>query len=382
MYQYPVPRTQHPATLNKNDAFDLMRCFLVLCLFFRFFSPVSSQSPDSNNHYFIGIQSHYGFIIPHTEAIEPVSHTNPYGFEISLNNLKTSYESWSTFARYNISGVQLSYFNFQNPDIVGSAYLLTVFTEPVIRSGERYIFSIKGGAGFSYHTKIYHDTDNQLNRFFSTRLSYPLYLSARFKYKISPGTFLTLSGTYNHISNGAQRIPNYGMNFPTVSLGLERFAGDIPKLDDLYAPLRNKKESGRYLVLQTLMGYKVVYGVDTWTYGFSSRYTWQLRTRYALNAGAELIVDGGVKKMIEIEGLDKDNKRIAVIGGQDFLLGKAVFTQYLGVYLYSPYKAKHPVYQKYELSYKILPKIMVGVFLKAHTSDAELFGFSADYILD
>lgn len=358
-----------------------MRYFLALYLLIILSFPVSSQTSDSTNHYFIGIQSHYGFIIPHTEAIEPVSHTNPYGFEISMNNLKTSYESWSTFALYNISGVQFSYFNFQNPDILGSAYLLTVFTEPILKSGDKYIFSIKGGAGFSYHTRIYHDTDNQLNRFFSTRLSYPLYLSARFKYRISQKTFLTLSGTYNHISNGAQRIPNYGMNFPTVTVGLERFGREIPKLDDHYAPLPGKKESGRYLVLQALMGYKVVYGVDTWSFGISTRYTWQLRTRYALNAGAELIVDRGVKKMIEIEGLDLDNKRVAITGGQDFLLGKAVFTQYLGVYVYSPYKAKHPVYQKYELSYKILPSLMAGVYLKAHTSDAELFGFSVNYLI-
>jgi hypothetical protein len=171
------------------------------------------------------------------------------------------------------------------------------------------------------------------------------------------------------------------MNFPTITIGLERFAFDIPKLDDLYSPLRNKKESGRSILLQVLTGYKEVWGVDTWTYGFSARYIWQLRTRYALNAGAELIVDGGVKKRIEVDGLDIDNKRVAITGGQDFLLGKAVFTQYLGVYVYSPYKAKHPVYQKYELSYKILPSVMVGVYLKAHTSDAELFGFSANYLI-
>jgi len=338
-----------------------MRYLLGLCLVFRFCLPVNAHTPDSTNHFFIGIQSHYGFIIPHTQAIEPVSHTNPYGFEISLNNLKTSYSSWSTFARYNISGVQLSYFNFQNPDIVGSAYLLTVYTEPVLRSGKKFILSLKGGAGFSYQTKIYNDIENQLNKFFSTRLSYPLYLSARFKYMITSRTFLTLSGTYNHISNGAQRIPNYGMNFPTLTIGLERFASDIPKLDERYKPLRNNKVSERYVVIQSLFGYKVVYGVDTWTYGFSTRYTWQIRTRYALNAGAELITDGGVKKMIEIEGMDKDNKRIAITGGQDFLLGKAVFTQYLGIYVYSPYKAKHPVYQKYELSYKILPQVMASI---------------------
>jgi hypothetical protein len=243
------------------------------------------------------------------------------------------------------------------------------------------MFSVKGGAGFSYHTKIYHDPDNQLNKFFSTRLSFPLYLSARIKYRLNSNLFLTLSGNYNHISNGAMRIPNYGMNFPTVSAGLEYFNKKIPELNDHFSPLRNKKESGRYLVIQALTGYKVVYGVDTWTFGLSTRYTWQIRTRYALNAGAEFIDDKGVKKMIEISEVEVDNKRFAITGGQDFLLGRAVFTQYLGIYVYSPYKAKHPVYQKYELSYKILPDIMLGVYLKAHTSDAELFGFSMNYLI-
>jgi len=358
-----------------------MKYFLALYSFFLVFLTVNAQTTDSTNHYSFGIQAHYGFIIPHSAAIASISKTKPYGFEISFNNLKTSYDSWGIFNRFNTSGIQFNYFNFQNTEILGSAYLLTVFTEPVLCQGDRFRFSIKGGAGASYHTEIFRYGENEVNRFFSTRISYPLYLSARIKYKISNNTYLTLSGVYNHISNGAMRIPNYGMNFPTVSAGLEYFVREIPKLDILYSPMRNKKEQGRYVILQVLTGYKAVWGVDTWTYGFTARYSWQLRTRYALNAGTELIVDGGVKKRIEIDGLDLDNKRFAITGGQDFLLGKAVFTQYLGVYVYSPYKAKHPVYQKYELSYKILPQIMVGVYLKAHTSDAELFGFSANYIL-
>jgi hypothetical protein len=358
-----------------------MRYSIALFLLIKYSFLVNSQAPDSTNHYSIGIQAHYGFIIPHSAAIAPVSKTNPYSFEISLNNLKTSYESWSVFNRYNISGIQFNYFNFQNPEILGSAYLLTVFTEPVLSYGNRFRFSVKGGAGLSYHTKIFKFEKNELNKFFSTSISFPLYLSARIKYSINESANLILSGTYNHISNGAMRIPNYGMNFPTVAAGLEYFPKKNPHLDRSVTPQLIKKVSGRYLLVQVLSGYKVVWGVDTYSFGVSTRYTWQLRARYALNAGAELIFDGGVKKYLEIHGLNLDYKRFAITGGQDFLLGKAVFTQYLGVYVYSPYKAKHPVYQKYELSYKILPSFMVGVYLKAHTSDAELFGFSLNYML-
>lgn len=340
-----------------------------------------SQTGDTTTYYFEGFHAHYGFIIPHTEKVEPVSHTRPYGIEISLNRLRTSYESWKVFNHYNISGVQLSYFNFQNPGIVGSAFALTIFTEPILSKGEKWLFSIKAGTGLSYQTRLYDPDKNPLNTFFSTRISFPLYLMARFKYRLNGNFYLTLSGSYNHISNGAINIPNCGINFPTLLFGIEHFQKPLPKLENVYKPSRNKNISNRYLIIQTLTGYKIVYGERVYAAGLHSRFTWQIRTHYSLNAGAEIILDGGVRRMIEIENRKLDYKRAAITAGQDLLFGKVSFTQYVGYYVYTPYKARNSIYQKYELSYRIHPEIMVGVFLKAHSSDAELAGLTLSYII-
>lgn len=341
--------------------------------------PVHAQERKST--FFIGTQAHYGFIIAHTQKIEAVSHTRPYGAELNLNWLHTSFESWKVFHTYSTSGIQIAYYNYQNPEIVGSSYALTAYTEPILKRSGKFIFSARGGGGISWQTKIYDYEYNTLNRFFSTRISFPLHLSARMKYVLSDNILLTLSANYNHISNGAMRLPNMGINFPTASAGLEYFPKKIPLLNDGYLPEKNVPVRDRYILVQAITGYKVVYGEPTWSWGVSSRLTQQLRTFYALNAGAELILDKGVKKMIEIEDRNSDYKRFALTAGQDFFLGRIVFSQYLGIYLYSPYKAKAPVYQKYELSYRIIPDVLAGVYLKAHTSDAELFGFSLNCIL-
>lgn len=175
------------------------------------------------------------------------------------------------------------------------------------------------------------------------------------------------------------KVPNMGINFPTVSAGLEYFPGAFPALDQAYVPDRKSPQGNSYLMFQIITGYKNVYSEDTWSWGVSSRFIRQLRTFYGLNAGAELIMDKGEKRMIGIEDKDVDYKRFAVTAGQDFYLGRVVFSQYLGFYLYSPYKAEAPVYQKYELSYGISPGVLFGVFLKAHAADAELFGFAVNY---
>jgi hypothetical protein len=355
--------------------------FSVLLIFFRSLS-LCSQNADTVNHFFTGFQAQYGFIIPHTSKVEPVSHTRPFGFELSFNRINTSEENWKKLNRYNISGIQIGYFNFQNPDILGSAFVCTIFTEPVISSGKKWIFSIKAGTGVSWQTRIYDSEKNPLNTFFSTRISFPLYLMTRVRYRFNENSCLTLSGSFNHISNGAVKVPNYGMNFPTILVGIEHFKKPVPRLARIYSADRIKKLSDQYLVIQTLAGYKSVYGEPVYAFGLHSRYTWRFRSHYALNAGAEVILDEGVKRLIKIENLELDYKRAAITAGQDFLFGRVVFTQYLGYYIYSPFKAKSKVYQKYELSWRILPEFMAGVYLRAHTSEAELAGLTFSYILN
>jgi len=57
-------------------------------------------TPDTIPAKYIGARINYGFIIPHSAAIEAISHTKPYGFEISYNTLHTSFTKWKVFNAY------------------------------------------------------------------------------------------------------------------------------------------------------------------------------------------------------------------------------------------------------------------------------------------
>jgi hypothetical protein len=338
---------------------------------------IYSQNRDA---FSIGIQSQYGFILAHSDKIKSVSHTKPYGFELTFSKLHGNFESWKVFRRYNASGIQLSYFDFQNRDVIGQSYLISIFTEPIISWHNKFIFSVKAGGGLSYQTKLYDYYTDSLNRFFSTRISFPLYISLRAKYHISPQLLLTLSANYNHISNGAMKVPNLGINYPTAGVGLEYYFRPMPDFTKSFETETDTRKSAQYLTLQGITGFRWVYGEFTRATGVSVRYVRQLRTFYAFSAGAELIADGGVRKVIEIEEEKQvDYKRFALTAGQNFMLGKITFSQNLGFYLYSPYKAKNFFYEKYELLYSFSSAISAGMCVKSHAIDAELMGFAVNY---
>jgi len=348
---------------------------------------VCYSQTDSLNFPFYGFNAHYGYIIPHTKIVKPISGTNPYGFLFDLGQLHTSYNSWKIFNTYWTSGFQTGYFSFNNPEILGGSFIFTGFAEPILAFGKRYIFSVRGGVGLSYHTKFYNKNDNPQNLFFSTRISFPLYVSTRFKFKISPSLYLTLSGFYNHISNGGIKQPNYGMNFPTLSAGLEYYKNPLPLIKKKYIADNKIEEPGIYFLIGAISSYKVVDATEifpekgTISWGIYVRAVKKLRPFYSLNTGVELIADNAIKEVIRREETGIDHKRFAVTAGQDFHMGKVVFTQYLGFYVYAPYKARQSVYQKYELVYKINNNLIAGVFMKAHTSNAELMGITASWTI-
>lgn len=354
-------------------------------VFFLFAQSDIIAKTDTIPHLLTGLQFHYGFIIPHSESIRNVSYTNPYGIELSRRNFRTSFKDWQVFNAYWISGVEVSYFNFQNPEILGYAFAVSAFAEPVISHRKRFFFTIKGGGGLSYHSLIYDPVDNPLNMFFSSKISFPIYVSIRFKYRIGDKTFLTLSGSYNHISNGGYKQPNKGMNFPTLAIGLEHSKKMPPVLDDKYSLYPKIQRPGISLQIQALTTLRII-GQEgghpqktCFVYGLSTRLSVQFGPIYSINAGAELIGDGYIKETLKRDQTDLDYKRFALTLGQDFSFGRVTFTQYFGFYIYSPFKAINPIYQKYELAYNVFNNFSLGVYLKAHAQVAESMGFIINY---
>jgi len=358
---------------------------------FRFFSVVllfttiicCRAESDTTRHIFLGVHGQYGFILPHSVVIEPVSHSNPRGILFDLGFMNKSYNSWKVFNTWWSSGVQAGYYSFDNPDTLGGAYVITGFAEPILLSRNRFMISVRAGIGMSYHTKIYDASTNPLNQFFCTKISFPVYAALRFKYRIFPHSYLMLSGFYNHISNGGVKQPNYGMNYPTVSLGIEYYKPALT-LNRIYSSDTRVSDSRVHLMTGILTAYKVVDRTEVYpekgtiSYGFYARGIKMLKTWYSLNIGAEMIEDNAIREMVKREGSGLDHKRVAITAGQDFHFGRVIFTQYLGFYVYCPYKAKNTAYQKYELFYRFNRNVSAGFFMKAHTSEAELMGMAVN----
>jgi hypothetical protein len=96
----------------------------------------------------------------------------------------------------------------------------------------------------------------------------------------------------------------------------------------------------------------------------------------ALTLGAEWNIDNSLRERLKRDGkTDISNQRAAITGGHEFLMGKIIFSQQLGVYLFNPSGYFDPVFQRYGLLYRLSDNLGVGMNVLAHRQVANFLDF-------
>jgi hypothetical protein len=351
-----------------------VKLILVLILALQPLILSSQQSTQSFNPVVVGLQGSYGFIIPHAKVIEPLSHTNPRAVELNVAFHLTAENVWKYCFCYPRVGAALHYVDFGNRQEVGSAIALYPYIEPFIGAGRRVSMAVRFGPGFSYQTTIYDEITNPRNFFFGSHFAFIAMLNASLNLKISENMAGRFTFSYNHISNGGTVSPNWGINYPLFGLGLDYiikpydFEEREKNREAVLNPDRDRFDIALFFSGRESERFERWYSV----YGVWGGYSRMIGRVSALYAGAEMVSDRLVRKIVSQDYLDgvisklPDHLRFSVLGGHELVLGRFSFSQYAGIYLYAPVKARNQWYQRYSLLYRFIPSAWIGVSAKSH----------------
>ncbi|MBC5773119.1 acyloxyacyl hydrolase [Pontibacter sp. KCTC 32443] len=327
----------------------------------------------------LGVYSHYGFIIPHSEDIRQISNSNPWGVSIDLSFHFSDSLSWQYLQAYPRLGASFTYHNFNNPAVLGNGYSLILFVEPFLAAQHKFSISFRLGAGIAYLDNVYHPDSNPNNLFYSTKISFPLVANLMANYRLTKYLNLRAGGTYNHISNGGLRQPNKGINFPSATLGLDcalrptYFAPRELVTNDSLVKFRHYL----FAFLFTLKDRDDNPSDKLPVLGGNLYVSQKISRLSALTAGAEWVLDYTLKEKLQDQGQKEDFQRGALLAGHELHIGRFRFSQQLGIYVYAPAAARDPVYQRYGLEYHTPRKVFWGINLKAHRHVADFLDVRA-----
>ena len=336
--------------------------------------------PTDSTILYVGGQVHYGYIIAHRSSVRPlVMDSNPWGVSVEVSRLRFTQASWNTCNCYSQNGLVLMYFNFDNPEILGSSVSLVAFAEPNLSLGT-FNISLRTGLGLSYLTKVYDPDSNPQNVFFSSPLSGILLLQLTNRFWLSETFGIRLSAAYHHISNGGSQQPNLGMNFPTVSIGADYSIGRTKLI-----PREKRSVLGKPVQVNAGLFFttrKISSDDDTRKplFGLSVGFYKPFARMHGIGADVELAIDYSLKERNKQSAEYIDHRVVSGLVKHHFLFGRFDFSQAIGFYLYKKYPTPNKIFQRYALEYRITKKIQIGFSLKAHLAVAEQMDVRAGYL--
>ncbi len=359
-----------------------MKVYAFLFSIFFFVGEAFGQKglPGDSTILYLGGQAHYGFIIAHRSAIRPlIKDTNPWGLSVEMSRLRYTQSAWNACNCYSQNGLSLMYFNFDNPEVLGSSVNLVAFAEPNL-AFKTFNVSLRAGLGLSYLTKVYHWESNPENVFFSNPLSGILLLQLTGRVWLSESLGIRLSAAYHHISNGGSQQPNLGMNFPTVGIGAEYSIGRVRLVP------RGKRHSStnnlQYNAGLFFTTRKVSNDDDERkaVLGFSSGFFRPFARMHGIGADIEMSIDWSLKERNKQSAEYIDHYIVSGLVRHHFLFGRFDFSQAIGFYLYKKYPTPNSIFQRYILEYRITKNLQLGFSLKAHLAVAEQMDVRASYL--
>lgn len=357
----------------------LFRTFLIFSIILPLtFSPSVAQVIKSHNNYTYSIGGNIGkgFIIKHDNRMGHLAQSHPDGFSLFVKKHTFGHKDWEKALNYPDIGITFDYFDFNNP-LLGKAFAATSFLDYYIIRKPYSSVNFQFGVGLSYTTNPYNPTTNNKNIALGSAFAYALRAQLSYNQRILEQLQLILALRISHYSNGAFKMPNKGVNVPTADIGLSYTLnkGNIDYQHFTTHPTVDK--SIKYNIFFAT-GLKEIDRIKNKKFPFLT-FSIYASKQTSLVSSFNLGVDGfysmATKEEIrtdrELEEKEQDFKRIGIAGGHELHAGKLSLLTQIGVYVYRPYKADQPIYQRYGLKYTFSDQIFGGIFLKTHYGKAE-----------
>lgn len=325
---------------------------------------------------------HTGFIFAHSVEVQNTAGARPQVYEANLGRWRNDSSTWNACRCGTLQSFALAVHNY-DVAILGHAFSASYSLEPVFRISPRSSLSVRTVGGLAYLTNPFDADSNPTNQSYSLAISAYLALGFGYWWLASDHWQVGTHVLYQHISNGGLRQPNKGINWPTLGLSLNyslqprKFRTFSRSTAAISKQVR--WDVAAFGVAKRVGGQTDGRGLRYLVAGLHVQGARQVGRINNLTGGIELLWDDATGSRLRADGRNQDPWRVSVHAGHEFILGRFLFSQRLGVYLYQAGGYFDAIYHSWGLGYRFSDHWMTGVNMKAHRHVADFTDFRVTY---
>ena len=352
-----------------------------------FFSKASFSQSSQKSSWIVESKASYGFIACHHPKMRHLQQDHLGGVEINIGKQTNGSKYWQQYHKYPVMGMMFLRSDLGKKDVLGSASALYTYLNFHINKSPKKEFNFRFAAGVGYLSKCFDPLENYKNIAIGSHVNVSINMMYELKYNIFDRFQASTSIGLTHFSNGAYKIPNLGLNIPTVNVGVSykltetRAQAQAPQ-KNLWDSLPLKKE----IFTVFSFGTKQIYppsGENYSVYSLSLGYAYPLSIKRKLIFGHDLFLDysnlRSLKRVDEAPGKDYEINKNGVFVGQEICFSKLTFLMDLGAYYHTLYKDDGYIYSRFGLRYCLTKNLLVSLALKTHYAKADFVGWGIGY---
>ena len=339
-------------------------------------------------HTYLTARIHGGIVVPHHASMMYFLNKFSGGFELNYGRSFFSENSWESYFNYPEIGVGFYYGTFGNKDIYGSGLALFPYINYNIYRSPKLSIQNKVSLGLGYATQPFDIKTNNYNTVFSSHLNAYIGLALLLDYRLSDHFSLTLNTSLTHLSNGAVRKPNNGINTLTAGIGTKyHFNSELTPLIPRSTPPKSK-ECDIIIVGSLGRSQSTMFNEQLfWNGSLSLNHLWYLSPKRAIGIGFDQFYSETAPYSWEAyddasEELQFSSRHYLFNGlfaSYNVFLGKTTLFVNIGAYLHTHIKPPQPIYPRIGVRHMLTKHLIANFSVKASFFRSEFLEFGLGY---
>gem|GEM_PF-866651 len=218
----------------------LLKFIFFIGLFLASCSSFEAIAQDSLSIRGYEVNLHRGYLLTHRQTMRHLPERPATALEFRYIVQTTGSRAWHKYYRMPIYGISLRAFDLGNTQMLGYGFGFSAFLSlPVIQT-KRFSSHFEIGWGPGIVTQPYDEDDNRLNPSIGSHLNFFPFMSQKVSYRISDLLVMNGSVSFNHFSNAHLNLPNTGINYPMLGVGVAYLPKNQSPLPDTHQYVKRK----------------------------------------------------------------------------------------------------------------------------------------------
>lgn len=330
----------------------------------------------------VGITPEAGFLLVHRQGkMSHLLEEHVYGVNLGINIQTNGTKQWHHDFLFPQFFVNASYKSLGNKEVLGEAYGIEGGYYLPIKNKHGWTFGPMLSAGIAFVTKCYDTENNPKNNAIGSHINSMVNVGFKVEKQFKQQQLgLTLRMT--HLSNGAVRLPNLGLNMPVLGVSYTYF------FDSLYFEHKHIEDEVVHKVRtwayysQLIASTKQIYPTGGSNYGVVAmanyaQYKWN--RKFAMEVGLDVLYNQSIRVAVAGDWGKEKNIQAGVYGA--FVIPIHRFQLYggMGVYVINSLKPDGMVYHRLGGRFKLTNRLWGNISIKAHWGKADYFEYGIAY---